>query len=261
MIRTHHDFRVGPDGRIYVLMRRARLMQWLRDTPVLDDLLCVVEQTGESVRALDCISIPEAFRDSEFADMLRADWFLSEGDPFHTNSVEILQGRVPHPAFRSGNVLLSIRNMDCLAVLDVDQRRIVWAARGPWQRQHEARVTPSGYVTVFDNRPFDGQSRVVKYDVPGKRIVWSYTADDFFTEGAGAQNLLPNGNVLVTESEDGRLFEVTLDGRVVWEYLNPRTVDDDGNPMIVCFTRAYRVPYGYFTGEFGRLLAARRQSK
>jgi len=32
---------------------------------------------------------------------------------------------------------------------------------------------------------------------------------------------LPNGNVLIAESDSGRLFEVTSDGEIVWEFLNP----------------------------------------
>lgn len=78
--------------------------------------------------------------------------------------------------------------MDCLAVLDPEECEIVWVSRGRWQRQPEARVTPSGYVLLFDNRTFDGQSRIVKYDVPNDAIVWSYAADGFYSLGAGAQH-------------------------------------------------------------------------
>jgi hypothetical protein len=253
-LRAHHDFQVQPDGSIYVLMRRARFLTWLRETPLQEDMVCILVPVGHAVRVADCISVAEAFRDSEYASMLSADWFMDEGDPFHCNSVEVLDGRVPHPAFRAGNVLLSIRNMDCLAVLDPEQRAIVWVSRGPWQRQHEARVTPSGYVVLFDNRTFDGLSRVVKYDVRNDEIIWSYSDDGFYSLGTGSEQLLRNGNVLITESQKGRIFEITLDGRVVWEYLNPMRIDDD--ETIVGFTRAYRIAEDYFDGAFGRRLAA-----
>ena len=82
-----------------------------------------------------------------------------------------------------------------------------------------------------------------------------YTSEGFYSLGAGAQQQLPNGNVLITESQDGRLFEVTLDGRVVWEYLNPGRIDGE-EPIVVRFTRAYRVPYDYFEGSFGEYLSA-----
>jgi hypothetical protein len=254
---AHHDFRVLPDGRIYVLMRRPRYLTWLRESPLQVDMLCVLEPDGEAVRVTDCLSIPEAFRDSDYAHMLSADWFMKGGDPFHTNSVEVLDGRISHPAFRAGNVLISIRNMDCLAVIDPDERAIVWANRGRWERQHEARVTPSGHVLLFDNRTFDGQSRVVEYDVANDEIVWTYSDEDFYSLGAGAQQLLPNGNVLITESQKGRLFEVTPSGQVVWEFINPRRLER--GRLIVQFTRAYRVPYDYFEGDFGEVLSRRRR--
>jgi len=248
-LSAHHDFQVQPDGRIFVLMRRPRYLTWFRKSPLQVDMLCILEPDAEAVRVTDCLSIPEAFRDSEYAHMLSADWFLKGGDPFHTNSVEVLDGRIPHPAFVSGNILVSIRNMDCLAVIDPQERAVVWVSRGRWQRQHEARVTPSGHVLLFDNRTFDGQSRIVEYDVRSDEIVWSYSDDGFYSLGAGAQQLLANGNVLVTESQKGRIFEVARDGRVVWEYVNPRRIND--GRTIVRFTRAYRVPYDYFQGDFG----------
>ncbi len=37
----------------------------------------------------------------------------------------------------------------------------------------------------------------------------------------GANQPLPNGNVLITESDFGRVFEVTRDGEIVWEFNSP----------------------------------------
>jgi hypothetical protein len=254
--KAHHDFQVQPDGTVYVLMRQLRRFPWLSDRVIQDDMVCALEPDGDAVSEIGCVSLPEAFHASEYRDMLHADWFLPGADPFHTNSVEVLDGSVEHAAFRAGNVLVSIRNMDCLAVLDPESGSIVWTDRGLWQRQHEARITPDGRIMLFDNRKFDGESRVVEYDVASREIVWSYAAPGFFSRGAGAQQLLPNGNILVTESTRGRLFEITRDGRVVWEYLNPRRIRD--GKTIVRIPRAYRVPYDYFTGEFGKELSTRR---
>jgi len=113
-------------------------------------------------------------------------------------------------------------------------------------------VTPDGHIMLFDNRKHEGQSRVVEYDVVGDEIVWSYTAPGFFSRGSGAQQLLPNDNVLITESQKGRVFEITREGRVVWEYWNPSRVR--GTDQIVRITRAYRVPCDYFEGEFADYL-------
>jgi hypothetical protein len=56
---------------------------------------------------------------------------------------------------------------------------------------------------------------------------WIYEADPETTfysrNGSGAQRL-PNGNTLICEQRNGRIFEVTPDTQIVWTYVNP-TVD------------------------------------
>lgn len=54
--------------------------------------------------------------------------------------------------------------------------------------------------------------------------VWSYSAPEptefysFFISGA---QRLPNGNTFICSGKQGRLFEVTVDKRIVWEFWNP----------------------------------------
>ena len=58
--------------------------------------------------------------------------------------------------------------------------------------------------------------------------MWQYTAEDsgqppwtFFSSFVSNAQRLPNGNTLITEGMQGRLFQVTPAGQVVWEYLTP----------------------------------------
>src|SRR5439155_2484227 len=39
-----------------------------------------------------------------------------------------------------------------------------------------------------------------------------------------------NGNTLICEGCDGRIFEVTADGQVVWEFVNPHVSHEAGRP-------------------------------
>jgi hypothetical protein len=53
---------------------------------------------------------------------------------------------------------------------------------------------------------------------------WTYTADtpeDFYASFISGAQRLENGNTLICSGPDGRVFEVTPEGRTVWEYLNP----------------------------------------
>jgi len=80
-------------------------------------------------------------------------------------------------------------------------------------------------------------------------VVWSCLSKSpqgFFSHiGSGAQRL-PNGNTLICAMTEGHFFEVTADGELVWEYINPVTPDGpvkvlrDSLPMTNAVFRAYR---------------------
>ncbi len=89
---------------------------------------------------------------------------------------------------------------------------------------------------------------------------WTYTADppESFYSGAisGAQRL-PNGNTLICAGRSGRYFEVTSDGDIVWEYINPATDDGiaaQGEPVNAGSNSVFRISrYGKdFSGFSGR---------
>jgi hypothetical protein len=65
---------------------------------------------------------------------------------------------------------------------------------------------------------------VVEVDPIENRIVWEWqapTARDFFTRTKGGVQRLPNGNTLVTNADNGEIFEIAPDGDVVWRFVSP----------------------------------------
>ena len=55
--------------------------------------------------------------------------------------------------------------------------------------------------------------------------VWSYEAEGFASFFASGLQRLRSGNTWVTEAATGRMFEITPAGDVVWEYVNPVTIN------------------------------------
>ena len=93
------------------------------------------------------------------------------------------------------------------------------------------------------------------------QIVWMYgsrSGQNFFSHiGSGAQRL-PNGNTLICADTEGHIFEVTAEGDLVWEYINPVTTHGeivtemiDAPPMHNPVFRAYRYGPSHpaFTGR------------
>lgn len=231
---AHHDFDVRPDGTIAVLVSEAVTRPNICDgKPFLADSIILLKPDGTPTRRA---SILESFeRSRQYSGWLEDRIEPGHTDPLHANSVEVFN--------RDGRrfALVSIRNIDTVAVVDIDASEIVWAITGPWHRQHEARFV-GDHILLFDNLGLGDQSRVIEFDTDSMGIVWSFTEPGFFSESEGAQQRLPNGNTLITESGKGRLIEVTRDGRVVWEYVNPLSTMVDGREVVLGIARAERLP-------------------
>ena len=63
---------------------------------------------------------------------------------------------------------------------------------------------------------------------PPAEPVWSYTAEtptDFYSRVISGVQRLPNGNTLICEGMSGNVFQVTPDGKVVWQYVYPMDGD------------------------------------
>jgi len=234
----HHHLVVAEEGDIYVLTNeRISRPPGLGGTgPVLDDQVTFLDSAG---REKGSISILECFLSSPYASLLEKP--RDEFDIFHTNTLVVLDGRLEEkiPAFKRGNILLSIRNLDALVVLDPCSREIVWAAVGPWKAQHQPEMLPGGNILLFDNQGGgEGYSRVLEFDPVSRQVVWEFkgtSANDFFSRTLGTVQPLPNGNILVVESESGKAFELTPDKEEVWSFYNPHRISDSGEKIAALY--------------------------
>ena len=113
-----------------------------------------------------------------------------------------------------------MRNMDALAVLDVQKRSFVWLMQGCWRRQHAADFLENGHLLLYDNAGDEVQSRVLEYDPVSHTLPWWYANDNsilFLADGMGDTQRLPNGNTLIVHPTMGRIFEVTASKKSVWQ--------------------------------------------
>jgi hypothetical protein len=223
---AHHDLDVDPSGNVYVLVSDIRNepvagLEYL-PPPLFSDGIQVFSPGGVRLRHL---ALLDALRDSPHRTLIfRVQ--SKRGDYLHPNSVHVLTPELAaaFPQFQPGQVLVSMRNINTLAVFDLTRRSVVWGARGPWRQQHYARFLPNGRILLFDNLGLGriGSSRILEYDPQrSDRLLLRFegtTEHPFFTRWMGMQQTLPNGNLLVTEAGSARLIEVTPQGDLVWEY-------------------------------------------
>jgi hypothetical protein len=178
--------------------------------------------------------------------------------------------------FTPNNVIISSREASLLAIVGRDGS-IVWRLGPDFSAskelrairqiigQHHAHLIPKGLpgagnLMVFDNGGASGYgfanpiapdgrgafvrptSRVLEINPVTLELVWSYTNPRCFSTNISGAQRLPNGNTLITAGAGGRMFEVTKEGAIVWEYMYPTFSGANASNAVY---RAYRIPYGW----------------
>jgi hypothetical protein len=235
--RAHHDLEVMPSGEVYALTREARLIPRLSTGPILEDSISVLSPEGEVKKQ---VSLVECFENSERYGHIMLSREPLIGDILHTNTVHVLDGRIADrdPAFEQGNVLISSATMDTIAVVDLDQRKVVWAYQGSFAKQHDPRILENGNLLLFNNLGIEGRSTVMEFDPVTKEMKWEYDPSpdgSFYSRTCSTAERLPNGNTLITESDNGRAVEVTRDKEIVWEFHNPHRAGEDAKYIATLF--------------------------
>ncbi len=191
--------------------------------------------------------------------------------------------------FNPDNIIIGSRQANIIAIIDKTTEKIVWrlgpdyptSKPGPRKLpapidqvsgQHDPQMIPQGLpgagnLLVFDDQGeagyppatlnYTGGSRVLEIDPVKKEIVWEYSAADtgrpewtFYSSFISSVRRLPNGNTFIDEGMNGRFFQVTPSGEIVWEYVSPyfgeAPFGRDGKAVVTNWVyRAQPVPYDW----------------
>lgn len=247
----HHWFTVDEEGRIYIPSMRVV------DSPLeMDDLqkyfVCKKELFQvESVEILDLngnliknIDIYDALIDSELAGVFNNNGKIQDKietcDPMHLNYVGVLTPSMAaeFPDFEPGDLLLSFRSMNALAVLSPETKLFKWFYVGAVQNQHSPKFLGGNRILIFDNLGGDksrGTSRIVALDVSSENSTDVFPSPamkipsrPIYSETAGYIDVHPDRRrVLVSWTHQGLVWEIDMEsGEVLWEYVNTHPVED-----------------------------------
>lgn len=241
----HHDFRRRPNGNLIYLslelmpddaasrVRGGAAGSEHKDGGIWGDTLCEVNASGERVW----------------------DWRLWE-------HIEVANHPMTHTKerheFGHANTIVPIgedrigiccRYLDWVGVIDRATGELIYQRHEPdWGGPHDFQPLDNGNFLIFANR--NGQlprgSKIVEWNPKTDETVWEYWGNPSHTFDShyisGCQRLW-NGNMLICEGLWGRLFEITPDGEIVWEYISPFTSHREKGPTTgdqSTIFRAYR---------------------
>jgi hypothetical protein len=239
-VRHHHDVFAAPDGRIYTFVNRAGSIDAsARSIPIIDQAIIVLDSNGRAQRETRLSNLFDAHaswtRRRQLNQVARARGvrrgrLAKPQNVFHINSIELLDQEIGVAG--PGDALISLRSLDSVAIVDLEREKVLWSwgaeeLDGP----HHPSLLANGNILVLDNGRIRSYSRLVEVDPRTNEIVWQWQANPptaFHTRFRGSVQMLPNGNLLVTESEKGKVFEITRSGELVWEFWNPDHLEDGG---------------------------------
>ncbi len=150
-----------------------------------------------------------------------------------------------------GNIMLSFRRISTILIVDKRTKAVDWFMRDDgWGQQHDCTMLENGNILLFANGIHVPRgvfhSAVVEIDPRTRQEVWRYEDTprwNFFSPNISGAQRLWSGNTLICEGLTGRLFEVTPEGEIVWEYINPY-FGPLGSGQANRVFRAYRYPAG-----------------
>jgi hypothetical protein len=150
-----------------------------------------------------------------------------------------------------GDVIVSFRNPSVVARIDRRTGDFVWKLKPPLlSQQHDPSLLENGNVLIFNNGTRRWTiplvfSSVIEVEPATGKIAWEYRDSSavlsFFSSYISGAQRLPNGNTLITEGLTGRIFEVTSQAELVWEYISPHffTVPVFGTNNAIFRSRRY----------------------
>jgi len=251
--QTHHSMYIDDYDNIWTcsIIFHEDAVSTNRDSPYCEYTILKVTKDGELLREW---SIPEILIQNELEGLLHFGYGPSGtawyDDRLHLNDVETLSTKMQEGFFKHGDVMISLRNVNTIFVFDPSTDKIKFVSIGDNIRQHDPDFISGNEISVFDNnfqspKLTDLQSKI-KLIKPSTNTITTYFqgSDEipFYTKDMGKHQWLPNGNLLITETREGRAFEIDENGKLVWQYVN---LTDKEKNIVGIVTEVSRYPFGY----------------
>jgi len=220
----HHSVERGPDGNLWAAFRYPKAREPHVGPKFNDEAITEISPQGQVLRLeriadiLDRNHLGQLWRSRPYDD-----------DPFHLNDVQPIfsSGRY----WQRGDLFLSLRNLSMILLYRPSTGRVLWWRSGPWAFQHDVDLVDDHRISIFDNHwhfgfpegDVEGLNRVPVYDFATDRVSFPYAAvterHAIRTHSQGRATPFGNGDVMIEETERGRLIRAAPDGTLRWRYI------------------------------------------
>jgi hypothetical protein len=215
----HHAIEMQGDSLIWTGSRiyGNKYFNFGNDT-LMNDAICAIDIKSGQIKYEK--SVADILVENGYRYLLQIGKF--EPDLVHLNDIQPVSKGVKY--WQLGDLFISIRNRSTVFLYRPSTNKILWLKTGPWLEQHDVDLVNDKIIMIFGNDVIrgkyiahlvNGHNDVYFYDFEKDSVSTPYTKMmkklNIATKSEGRCDLLPNGDLFIDETNNGKLYIITPD--------------------------------------------------
>ena len=215
----HHAIELQGDSIIWTGSRIIgnKYFNFVNDT-LANDAICAIDiETGQIKYEK---SVADILVENGYRSLI--DVGKHESDLIHLNDIQPVENDTKY--WQRGDLFISIRHRNTVFLYRPSTNKIRWLKTGPWLAQHDVDVVDDKTIMIFGNDVIrgkyidhlvNGHNDIYFYDFEKDSVYTPYARMmkklDIATKSEGRCDLLPNGDLFIDETNNGKLYVITKD--------------------------------------------------
>ena len=211
----HHSIELENDSTIWTSSRLKDLNIY-KTKGFINDAICSIDPRNGKIKFNK--SVADILVENGYEYLLNLGY---EDDGIHLNDVQ--PALYSSNYWQKGDLLLSLRHKNTIALYRPSTNKIIWLKTGPWLAQHDCDFVDEKTIMVFGNdilrgkndTLINGHNDIYFYDFEKNEISKPYTKVmkqlGIKTKTQGRCDLLSNGDLFIDESNNGKLYIINKD--------------------------------------------------
>lgn len=185
-----------------------------------DDAVSIIDQNGEKLYEKSVIEIL-------IENRILGENLFSSDDPIHLNDIEEFQ--TDSQFWEKGDLLLSARNLSAIIHYRPSSNSVINFIHSEKLSQiHDVEILNDHQIYFFhnNNNLLDDKKRseVIIYNFQNKTfknyLDKNLRANSMYSHTGGLSKILPDGSLIVEETNSGRVLHFNKNKELVWEFIN-----------------------------------------
>lgn len=237
----HHSTELDADGNLWIPIRyhpnsKTSHSLGLDNIGFKDDGIAMFNLNGELLYKKNIfeIIVENNLEDIIFSNPPSLDYI-------HLNDIQpvLEDGKF----WKKNDLFLSIRNQSMIMLFRPSTNQIIWYKKGPWSRQHDVDIIDKTRISVFDNNKSNklgitefNDYIIYNFETDKVELPFSETFKKYkiATPTQGLSETINDEEILIEESDFGRLMIVDKNSKILWQFHNK---NEKGESFLLSWSR------------------------